>query len=55
VETTETRATMIAFLERALDLAEEIDDSTTIYLIERALDEARAQGFSGVPRGDPTH
>jgi hypothetical protein len=30
-------------------LAEEINDGTTGYLIERALDEARAQQFNPVP------
>ncbi len=34
----------------ALGLAEEINDGTTGYLIERALDEARAQQFKPVLR-----
>jgi hypothetical protein len=40
---TQTRAAIMAFLEDALKLAEQIEDSATAYLIERALDEARAQ------------
>jgi hypothetical protein len=36
------RDRMIEYLERALALADELNDSTTGYLIERALDEARA-------------
>jgi proline dehydrogenase len=33
------REAIIAFLEDALKLAEEIEDGATAYLIERALDE----------------
>jgi hypothetical protein len=51
----QTRAAIIMFLEPALKLAEEIDDSTTAYLIERALDETRSQVFSSVPASDPAH
>lgn len=43
------RGELIALLESALTLAEEINDGTTGYLIERALDEARAQQFNPVP------
>jgi hypothetical protein len=46
------RAAIIAFLEGALAFAEDLDDGPTTYLIERALDEARSQQFSGVP---PVH
>jgi hypothetical protein len=46
MDQTQTRATIIAFLERALEFAGEINDSTTAYLIERALDEARSQQLS---------
>jgi hypothetical protein len=38
----------IKHLEDALAIAEEIEDGTTCYLIEEALDEARARLF--VPR-----
>ena len=34
-----------AEFEQALAAAEELSDGTTAYLIERALDEARAQQF----------
>jgi len=36
---------MIKLLEDALALADELNDGGTGYLIERALDEARAQHF----------
>jgi hypothetical protein len=36
---------MIAYLEGALQFAEEIKDADTAYLIERALDEARAKAI----------
>jgi hypothetical protein len=36
-------------LQRALELAEEIEDGATAYLIERALDEVRSETFSSVP------
>ena len=36
------RGQMIKHLEAALALADELNDSVTGYLIERALDEARA-------------
>jgi hypothetical protein len=39
---------MTGFLQDALKFAEEIEDSTTAYLIERALDEVRAKQFSSV-------
>jgi hypothetical protein len=51
----ETRAAIIAFLENALKLAEQIEDSTTAYLIERALDEARSQTFSSIARLEQLH
>jgi len=46
---------MISYLEGALQFAEQIKDSTTAYLIERALDEARSQQFSGLPRAEELH
>ena len=42
------RAAIIAFLEDALKLAEELEDGPTAYLIERALDEVRSKQFSGI-------
>jgi hypothetical protein len=39
------RGKLIALLENALAAAEELGDGGTAYLIERALDEARAQPF----------
>jgi hypothetical protein len=39
---------MIGHLESALDLADELTDSLTGYLIERALDEARSHMVGGV-------
>jgi hypothetical protein len=41
----EKRGKLIRQLEDAMLLAEELNDGTTTYLIERALDEARAQQF----------
>jgi hypothetical protein len=39
------RGELIRLLEQALGIAEELHDGTTEYLIERALDEARARAF----------
>jgi hypothetical protein len=50
MDSAQKRGELIALLESALALAEEINDGTTSYLIERALDEARAQQFKPVPR-----
>ena len=41
----EKRGKLIRQLEDALSLTEELNDPMTGYLIERALDEARAQQF----------
>jgi hypothetical protein len=41
----EERGRLIALLEQAMNLAEEIEDGNTAYLIGRALDEARSQLF----------
>ena len=46
---TEQRGKVIKLLENALTLAEDMEDGTTAYLIERALDEARSQQFT--PKG----
>jgi hypothetical protein len=42
----EQRGKIIKLLETAMVLADDIEDGTTSYLIERALDEARAQAFT---------
>ena len=42
----EQRGKIIKLLETAMTLAEDVEDETTAYLIERALDEARAQAFT---------
>ena len=47
--TAEQRGKIIKLLETAMTLAEDVEDGTTAYLIERALDEARAQAFT--PKG----
>jgi len=41
----EKRGELIRHLEEALALADEIEDSQTGFLIERALDEARSRQF----------
>jgi hypothetical protein len=41
----EKRGQIIRLLEQAFALADELDDGATGYLIERALDEARARQF----------
>jgi hypothetical protein len=42
---------MITYFESALEFAEKINDATTSYLIERALDEARAKQMNDLPIG----
>jgi hypothetical protein len=42
-DNTEDRRKLIEHLEAAMRLAHEMGQPTTAYLIERALDEARAQ------------
>jgi hypothetical protein len=44
------RGELVRILEQALAAAEDLRDGATAYLIERALDEARAQQFL-VPAG----
>lgn len=44
----EQRGNLVRLLEDAMNLAELLEDATTAYLIERALDEARSQQF--IPR-----
>jgi hypothetical protein len=47
----EVRASLIRVLESTVEFAEAIGDSTTAYLIERALDEARSKQIMGsMPR-----
>jgi hypothetical protein len=41
----ETRGELVKLLEDAFSLSEQLRDPVTGYLIERALDEARAQQF----------
>ena len=41
----QARGNLIRILEQALAAAEELGDGATAYLIERALDEVRAQQF----------
>jgi hypothetical protein len=48
------RDQMIEHLEQALALADELHDSLTGYLIERALDELRAGDFRPGSREDAT-
>jgi hypothetical protein len=45
MDAAEVRGKIIKLLEKAMDLAEQIGDGPTSYLIERALDEARATQF----------
>lgn len=40
---------MLAQLEGAPDLAEQLNEPVTAYLIERALDEARSKSFTSLP------
>jgi hypothetical protein len=48
------RTAMIAQLEYALKIANQLGEATAAYLIERALDEARSKGFSSVPTNKNT-
>ena len=50
MDSAQKRGELIAQLEAALALADELDDGHTGFLIERALDEARAQQFKPVRR-----
>jgi hypothetical protein len=55
MDATQKRTAIIAYLEGALEFAEQIEDETTSYLIERALDEARSKQFSSIPPVDEVH
>jgi hypothetical protein len=46
INSAERRGEMIKLLESALAMADELNDGGTGYLIERALDEARARQFT---------
>jgi len=52
-ETAKYRDEMIQYLERALTLSEQASQPVVGYLIERALDEARASQWTGVPKTSP--
>lgn len=43
--TAERRGQLIQMLEEAIEIADELEDGATGYLIERALDEARSRQF----------
>jgi hypothetical protein len=45
IDAAETRGRLIRHLEDAAAIADELKDGTTVYLIERALDEARSKQF----------
>jgi hypothetical protein len=45
INSADKRGELIKHLEDAIAIADELDDGATGYLIERALDEARAQFF----------
>jgi hypothetical protein len=47
-DSAKTRGQLIAHLQQALALADELEDGTTGYSIERALDEARVHQFRPV-------
>jgi hypothetical protein len=50
LDTVKRRAEMIELLVNALGIANEIGDAITGYLIEQALDEARASQVPGMGR-----
>jgi hypothetical protein len=54
MDAAQKRGVMIAQLEAALALADELNDGKSGYLIERALDEARAQQFRLIALIPPT-
>jgi hypothetical protein len=45
IDAPEKRGELIKHLEEAMAIADELEEGTTGYLIERALDEAMAQWF----------
>lgn len=54
-DSTKKQAAMIGHLESALGLADELNDSLTGYLIERALDEARSHMSAASVDSIPAH
>ena len=50
IDGADSRGKLIHYLEDALALADELNDGTTGYLIERALDEARTHHFKPFTR-----
>jgi murein endopeptidase len=52
LDTAQKRATLMRHLEGAMALAHELNEPTTEYLIERAIDEARAQQIPSLMIGD---
>jgi hypothetical protein len=48
IDAAQKRGEIIKHLEEALVLADELQDGETGYLIERALDEARARQFKPI-------
>jgi hypothetical protein len=55
VDTNQTRALVVLYLEAALEFVQRIDEPSTAYLIERALDEARSKQFSELPNIEELH
>jgi hypothetical protein len=53
MDTALQRAAMIAYLEGALEFADKLQEPTTVYLIERALDEARSKAVSSLSAEEP--
>jgi hypothetical protein len=49
IDPADRRGELIKHLEDAMTIADELEDDLTGYMIERALDEARAQYFSESP------
>lgn len=49
-DTAKYRAEIIEYLEKALLLSEQASEPIVGYLIERALDEARASQVKGMPK-----
>ncbi|CUA90627.1 hypothetical protein Ga0061061_11435 [Chelatococcus sambhunathii] len=52
LDTVQKRAALMRHLESAISLAHELNEPTTEYLIERAIDEARAQQIPSLMIGD---
>jgi hypothetical protein len=48
MDTAQKRGELIKHLEDALAIADELQDGSTGYLIERALDEARSRQFKPI-------